>query len=121
MSQPWEAERIVSPELAMALVREQFPELAPRRIEPFGSGWDNTAYLIDGALVFRFPRREVAVELLETEARVLPGIAPHLPLAIPVPEWADRSTSSSTCTPTRPRRTDRGRRRTSSPRRKRQG
>jgi aminoglycoside phosphotransferase (APT) family kinase protein len=92
VNQPWQAERVVDADLAMALIREQFPGLGAGRIEAFGSGWDNTAYLIDGEIVFRFPRREIAVGLLETEARALPRIAPHLPLAIPVPEWVGRAT-----------------------------
>ena len=87
MNQPWEAERIVSPELARALVEDQFPDLAPTRVEPLGVGWDNTAYLVNRAYVFRFPRRPIAVDLITREARVLPVLAPRLPLAIPVPAF----------------------------------
>jgi aminoglycoside phosphotransferase (APT) family kinase protein len=87
----WDAEIVVSPELALELIHEQFPELA-RSVEPLGSGWDNTVYLVDGELVFRFPRRSVAVPMIETEARVLPKLAPHLPLAIPSPEWLGAAT-----------------------------
>jgi aminoglycoside phosphotransferase (APT) family kinase protein len=82
----WDAEIVVSPELAMELIREQFPGLG-RSVEPLDSGWDNTAYLVDRELVFRFPRRSVAVPMIETEARVLPMLAPRLPLPIPCPEW----------------------------------
>jgi aminoglycoside phosphotransferase (APT) family kinase protein len=92
MSQLWQAERVADADLALALIREQFPELDAGRIEAFGSGADNTAYLIDGGIVFRFPRREIAVGLLETEARVLSRIAPRVPLAIPVPVWIGRAT-----------------------------
>jgi aminoglycoside phosphotransferase (APT) family kinase protein len=87
----WDAELVVSPELARELIREQFPGLG-RSIEPLGSGWDNTAYLVDGKLVFRFPRRSIAVPLIETEARVLPRLAPRLPLPIPCPEWLGAAT-----------------------------
>jgi aminoglycoside phosphotransferase (APT) family kinase protein len=82
----WLPDIEMSPELALELVREQFPELG-RTIEPFGSGWDNTAYLVDGDLVFRFPRREFAVPFLAREAGVLPKLAPRLPLLIPIPRW----------------------------------
>lgn len=91
-SRPWAAEREVTAELALALVREQFPELDARRAEPFGSGWDNTAFLVDGHAVFRFPRKESTVQLLERETRALPRIAPGLPLAIPVPRRVGRPT-----------------------------
>jgi aminoglycoside phosphotransferase (APT) family kinase protein len=86
----WTAEEVVSAELAAELCAEQFPELAPARVEPLGVGWDNTAYLVNGELVFRFPRREVAVELLGAEARLLPAIAGRLPLAVPVPTFMGR-------------------------------
>ena len=82
----WLPEVVVSPELALELVREQFPGLG-RTIEPIGYGWDNTAYLVDGDIVFRFPRREIAVLLITRELRVLPALAPRLPLPIPVPRW----------------------------------
>jgi aminoglycoside phosphotransferase (APT) family kinase protein len=89
----WDAEIVVTPELARALIREQFPALG-RTVEPFGSGWDNTAYLVDGELVFRFPRRRIAVPLIEREVRVLPAIAARLPLPVPVPEWAGAPTDA---------------------------
>lgn len=82
---PWTAERTVSPELARSLVEDRFPELRPVRVEPLSEGWDNVAYLVNGDLVFRFPRRAIAVDLLRTEAALLPLIAPYLPLGIPVP------------------------------------
>jgi len=82
----WLPEVVVSPELALELVREQFPGLG-RTVEPFGNGWDNTAYLVDGEIVFRFPRREFAVRFTAHEVGVLPALAPRLPLPIPVPRW----------------------------------
>jgi aminoglycoside phosphotransferase (APT) family kinase protein len=82
---PWTAERAVDLQLARTLIRSQFPALALETIAPFGSGWDNSAFLVDDTWVFRFPRREVAVALLDTEARVLPALAPHLSLPIPIP------------------------------------
>lgn len=83
---PWTAERAVSAELARALIAEQFPQLAPERVEPLGEGWDNTVFAVDGKRVFRFPRRQIAVPLLETELRILPSL-PRLPLPVPVPEF----------------------------------
>jgi aminoglycoside phosphotransferase (APT) family kinase protein len=82
----WLPEVVVSPELALELVREQFPGLG-RTIEPFGNGWDNTAFLVDGDIVFRFPRRQFAVQFTGREVGVLPALAPRLPLPIPVPLW----------------------------------
>jgi len=89
----WDAEFVVDPALARTLIREQFPALGAT-IEPFGSGWDNTAYLVDGGLVFRFPRRRIAVRLMECETRVLPRLAGRLPVPIPNPEWAGAPTEA---------------------------
>ncbi len=72
---------------ARRLIAAAFPSLADASLESLGVGWDNGAFLVDGTLVFRFPRRQIAVPLLETEARVLPAIAPHLPLPVPVPTY----------------------------------
>src|SRR5262249_17990522 len=55
-------------------------------VEPFGAGWDNTAYLVDATWVFRFPRREVAVAWLEREVTLLPAVAPRVSLPVPIPE-----------------------------------
>jgi len=87
---PWAAEVEVSPGLATALIESQCPALAPVRLELMGEGWDNIAYLVNGEWVFRFPRRTIAVPLLETEARVLPALAPRLPCPIPMPAWFGR-------------------------------
>ena len=82
---PWAPEVVVDAKLARDLVRGACPDLAPFWVEPFGQGWDNTAYLVNGTHVFRFPRRKIAVDLLETEARLLPAVAQSLPLAISAP------------------------------------
>jgi aminoglycoside phosphotransferase (APT) family kinase protein len=53
----------------------------------FGAGMDNIAFLVDRKYVFRFPRRSIIVPLLETETAVLPLIAPHVPIPVPVPRF----------------------------------
>lgn len=87
MTRPWHAEHPITADLARSLIRARFPDVAAERVEPLGSGWDNTAFLVDGTLVFRFPHKPSAAALLETEARVLPRVAPRLPLAVPDPRW----------------------------------
>ena len=90
MKAPWTAERVVDEALARALVEAQFADLRGASYAPLGVGWDNTAWLVGGAWVFRFPRREMAVPLLEREVRCLATLAPRLPLRIPVVERAGR-------------------------------
>jgi aminoglycoside phosphotransferase (APT) family kinase protein len=87
MSREWDADVELSQAAAGRLIERQFPVFAPARLALLGAGWDNTAYLVNDAFVFRFPRRQIAVPLLEREARVMPRLAPHLPLPVPVPRW----------------------------------
>lgn len=94
MSHQWEAQQIIEPPMALQLIREQFPELPVKNIRLLGAGWDNTAFIIDEQLIFRFPRREIALPLLEAEWCALPKLAPRLPLPIPIPEWKGSPTAS---------------------------
>jgi len=86
MARDWDAEFEISAEVAARLIDRQFPALAPAKLSTLGVGWDNVAFLVDGRFVFRFPRRPIAVELIERESQVLPVLAPHLPFPIPAPE-----------------------------------
>ncbi len=87
MGATWDPEEVVGPELARELVRRAAPELADASVEPYGAGWDNTAYRVDGKWIFRFPRRAIAVALMEAECRLLPTLAARLPLAVPNPAF----------------------------------
>lgn len=87
MKNPWDADFEVSSAQAARLIARQFPQLAPVRLEALSAGWDNLAFLVNARFVFRFPRREIAAPLIAREARVLPLLAPHLPLRVPVPEY----------------------------------
>lgn len=87
MRDPWSPERVVDLAEAAGLVGSRFPELRGAPVESLGEGWDNTVYLVGGEWVFRFPRRQVAVPLIEAEIRVLPRLASVLPLAIPEPRF----------------------------------
>jgi aminoglycoside phosphotransferase (APT) family kinase protein len=81
----WEAEKIIEPPMALRLIQEQFPQLNAKHIRYLSAGWDNTAFIIDEEVIFRFPRRAIALPLLEAEWHILPKL--RLPLPIPVPEW----------------------------------
>lgn len=69
MNRSWAAEHPVDEQMARSLIEAQFPALAPVRLKLLGAGWDNTAYRVNGAQVFRFPRRQIAVDLLESEVQ----------------------------------------------------
>src|SRR3954452_13956106 len=72
----WQAEIRIEPRAAHELITSQFPEF--ERVEPLGQGWDYTAFLVDDAYVFRFPRRAVVLPGMERE------IATSLRLSLPV-------------------------------------
>jgi aminoglycoside phosphotransferase (APT) family kinase protein len=88
MARQWTADVEISTEQARALIEGQFPALAPSRLERLGIGWDNSAFLVNGQFVFRFPRRRIAAGLIARENHILPLLAPHLPLPIPAPVFA---------------------------------
>ena len=87
----WDAEIVVDEELARRLIGSQFPELQLRSLRHLAEGWDNTVWVANGELAFRFPRRAIAVPLIERELEFLPLLAPLLPLPIPVPTHVGRA------------------------------
>lgn len=85
MEKPWLAEYPMSSEKAQLLIQVQFPEMEFRDIQMLGEGFDNTVIQVNGECIFRFPRRELAMKLMEVENRILPLIVDQLPLSIPEP------------------------------------
>lgn len=69
--QPWVADRLLTEETVRRVLAEQLPELEVRNLRLLGSGWDNDVYLVNEALVLRFPRRKLVADALAREARVL--------------------------------------------------
>ncbi|MFI8576173.1 phosphotransferase [Rossellomorea aquimaris] len=88
MANSWDAEVAVTIEQARLLIGNQFPELHPSRMEIIDYGFDNTVMKVNSDWVFRFPRRGIAVKLLETEGKLLPLLdEKSLGLRIPVPTF----------------------------------
>jgi aminoglycoside phosphotransferase (APT) family kinase protein len=68
------------------LLAAQFPAWAALPIEHVpSSGTDNALYRLGDDMVVRLPRRKRPMEALAKELLWLPRLAPHLPLAVPVP------------------------------------
>ncbi|MDQ1147728.1 aminoglycoside phosphotransferase (APT) family kinase protein [Bacillus sp. SORGH_AS 510] len=87
MSQPWSPERVISEREAIELIEKQFAQLKPASLKVLGEGFDNTVFLVNQQYVFRFPRKELAASLIQTENRLLPVIEPLLPIPIPNPKY----------------------------------
>lgn len=83
---PWQGEVELTLEGAQSLLRAQFPGVVSGPLRRLGRGWDNDALLVDDTWVFRFPRRRLAVPLIENEARLLPRLVSQLPVPVPHPE-----------------------------------
>src|SRR5690348_797726 len=67
------------------LLADQFPQWAGQPIRPVeSSGTDHAIYRVGEGLAVRMPRIGWATAQAELEARWLPRLAPHLPLAVPV-------------------------------------
>lgn len=72
--------------LVRRLLSAQFPRWADLPIEPVPpSGTDNAIYRLGNDMAVRLPRIHWAIGQVQKEQRWLPKLAPHLPLAIPVP------------------------------------
>ncbi|MFI2370812.1 aminoglycoside phosphotransferase family protein [Streptomyces sp. NPDC018833] len=68
------------------LVAAQFPRWAHLPVTKVPSaGTDNAMYRLGSDLVVRLPRIPDAARQVDKEQRWLPFLAPHLPLAVPVP------------------------------------
>lgn len=83
MQKQWVQDISISQELAVTLIGQQFPGLSHIVVKPFSHGWDNILFQVNGKFVFRFPRRVIAVPLLERESRALPVLAHHVHLPVP--------------------------------------
>ena len=69
--------------LVAGIVEAQFPQLVPARVTFLGEGYDSTAFDVNGAWVFRFPKRGDVERQLLIEMRILPDLAGRAPLPIP--------------------------------------
>jgi hypothetical protein len=83
---PWHTEYPLTAHDVQSILGSQFPELACLQIEKLGEGWDNTTWTINDQWVFRFPKHELAAELIQNEIRLLP-LLQNLPVSVPKPQF----------------------------------
>jgi len=77
----------ITADLVQDLLREQHPDLAHLPVRLGARGWDNQLWRLGDELAVRLPwATEGADALLRKEHAWLPGLAPHLPLPVPVPQ-----------------------------------
>ncbi|WP_026922214.1 aminoglycoside phosphotransferase family protein [Glycomyces arizonensis] len=72
--------------LVERLIAAQFPQWADLPVRPVAiDGWDNRTYRLGEDMTVRLPTAAAYALAVEKEHRWLPVLAPHLPVAIPVP------------------------------------
>ncbi len=77
----------LAPDLIRALLRDQHPDLAELPLSLAARGWDNQLWRLGDGLAVRLPwATSSADELLLKEHAWVPGLAPGLPLPVPVPQ-----------------------------------
>ncbi|MEU2248911.1 aminoglycoside phosphotransferase family protein [Streptomyces sp. NPDC019224] len=77
----------ITADLIRELLRDQHPDLAGHPLSLGARGWDNQLWRLGEELAVRLPwATEAADELLLKEHAWLPGLAPGLPLPVPVPQ-----------------------------------
>ena len=85
MKNLWDADFIIDEQSALQIIQAQFPILKANKILPMGLGWDNTAFLVNDEIIFRFPRRRLTIDLIAEENKLLPELQKKLCVAIPKP------------------------------------
>jgi aminoglycoside phosphotransferase (APT) family kinase protein len=76
----------ITQSLVQQLIREQFPEFSELSIQPVKvQGHDNRSFRLGEAMLIRMPTGEAYALKVPKEQKLLPQIAPHLTVAIPVP------------------------------------
>ena len=77
---------VLQPGLVAEIIEAQFPELRSPDVSYLGEGYDSTAFEVNEALVFRFPKRADVEAQLFIETAILPRLAQRSP--VPIPEFS---------------------------------
>ncbi len=78
-----ESDQLLTADVVVQLVREQFPDLAGQPVQPFGAGWDNELFAVGSDWLLRFPRRGERVQWLIREVAVSKIVAAALGDLVP--------------------------------------
>jgi aminoglycoside phosphotransferase (APT) family kinase protein len=84
VTHPWAAETVVDEGLARRVLA-RVSGLEVRTLRRLAEGWDRDVWLLNEEFAVAFPRRQVGVPGIERELRVLPRLAPLLPLPVSGP------------------------------------
>ncbi len=82
MTNMWDKTTDITEAMIRKLLKKQCG-LAVDTISPLGEGFDNSAFLINGNSVFRFPHRQLALSCMQNEIALLPYYKEKLSFAVP--------------------------------------
>jgi len=88
----WHPDIIVDDDIVRKTIEAQFKELAPIELKFISEGWDNKIYLVNRNLIFRFPRRKIAANLIERENAILKYLPDIVNLKVPTPTYLGEPT-----------------------------
>jgi aminoglycoside phosphotransferase (APT) family kinase protein len=86
MTHRWKQTINIDEDLVRTLLQSQF-SMNASHIQSLDAGWDNSVYLIDDEVIFRFPRREFALPCMTHEIAILPYIADQVHFKLSSPQW----------------------------------
>ncbi|QKE71788.1 phosphotransferase [Arthrobacter citreus] len=85
MSNIWDPAIVMNEGLVKEIVKEQFPRITIKEIKKIGEGFDNTVFSLNNEILLRFPRRKIAVTILNVEKNLLPVIHNRFEMNTTVP------------------------------------
>lgn len=85
MANIWDPTNVIQIETVIDIFEEQFPNIQIKNIKKIGEGFDNTVFMLNDEILLRFPRREVAVSILDIERRLLPFIKDYTEIQTTIP------------------------------------
>jgi len=86
MPHAWKQTIDINENIARELINSQH-HITIETIILLDEGWDNLVYLVNGNIIFRFPRRELGVICMQNEILLLPYIAKQVSFKFSVPHW----------------------------------
>ena len=85
---PWHDDYPLTPEDVRSVIAVDLPEFGRAPVDALGDGWDFKTFLVDGAWVFRFPKRRQCARQLKRERTLLEAlVTPLSTQSIAIPRY----------------------------------
>src|SRR5688572_15318320 len=92
----WHADIELNDQTVRTYLEGQFPALLPiNSLQEIGEGWDNSIFLVNKKIIFRFPRRQAAIALMERESILLNNLPDFSGINTPRLKYLGRPTATN--------------------------